>query len=92
MQDPEKNQTFRPHHLAYLDQLQQQGKIFAKGPFADGSGGMIISYEEARQLAENDPYVVEGVRRRSGRFKKAKGAILGFCFFISINYFYLIQK
>jgi hypothetical protein len=67
MQKPEKNQEFRPHHLAYLESLEKEGKIFARGPFADGSGGMVIyiadSFEAAKQLAENDPYVVEGVRR-----------------------------
>lgn len=67
MADPEKNQTFRPHHLDYLAELDKQGKIFAKGPFADGAGGMVIyiaeSLEEAKEMAEKDPYVVEGVRR-----------------------------
>jgi uncharacterized protein len=67
MADAEKNLTFRPHHLAYLEEMEQQGKVFAKGPFADGSGGMVIymadSLEKARELAEQDPYVKEGVRR-----------------------------
>ncbi|MFC7442557.1 YciI family protein [Laceyella putida] len=67
MENPEKNQTYRPHHLAYLEELEQQGKIFAKGPFIDGAGGMVIyiadSLEEAKELAEKDPYVIEGVRR-----------------------------
>jgi uncharacterized protein len=62
MADAEKNLTFRPQHLAYLEEI-----VFAKGPFADGSGGMVIyiadSLEEARKLAEQDPYVKEGVRR-----------------------------
>lgn len=66
MKDLSKNQTFRPHHLEYLDQLKAQGKVYLKGPFKDGSGGMVIyvadSLEEAQQLAQNDPYVVEGVR------------------------------
>jgi len=67
MQDETKNQTFRPDHLAYLEELNKQGKIFAKGPFLDGAGGMVIyiadSLEEAKELAEKDPYVVQGVRR-----------------------------
>ncbi|WGU95323.1 YciI family protein [Paenibacillus dendritiformis] len=66
MKDASKNQTYRQAHLDYLDKLKEQGKVFAKGAFGDGSGGMVIymadSMEEARQLAENDPYVVEGVR------------------------------
>lgn len=67
MENPEKNQLFRPRHLEYLSELDKRGKIYAKGPFADGAGGMVIyiadSLEEARELAEKDPYVVEGVRR-----------------------------
>lgn len=67
MQDPEKNQTLRPQHLGYIEKLEQQGKIFAKGPFTDGAGGLVIyiadSLEEAKELANQDPYVVEGVRR-----------------------------
>ncbi|HZG14816.1 MAG TPA: YciI family protein [Candidatus Bathyarchaeia archaeon] len=67
MQDETKNQAVRPDHLAYLDELNSQGKIFAKGPFVDGAGGMVIyiadSLEEAKELAEKDPYVIQGVRR-----------------------------
>jgi uncharacterized protein YciI len=67
MVDPEKNQRFRPQHLAYLEELERQGKVFAKGPFLDGSGGMVIyianSLEEAQELASNDPYIIEGVRK-----------------------------
>ncbi|EPY08984.1 hypothetical protein PAALTS15_01992 [Paenibacillus alvei TS-15] len=67
MQDESKNLTYRPHHLEYLEQLGKEGKVFAKGPFGDGSGGMVIyiadNVEKAKQLAENDPYVQEGVRK-----------------------------
>lgn len=67
MLDAEKNKEVLPRHIAYLDQLDEQGKIFGRGPFADGSGGMVIymadTWEEARQMAENDPHVAEGVRR-----------------------------
>jgi hypothetical protein len=67
MVDPEKNKIYRPQHLAYLENLDKEGKIFARGPFADGAGGLVVyiadSLEEAKKLAENDPYVIEGVRR-----------------------------
>lgn len=67
MLDEEKNQQYRPQHLEYLEALGQQGKVFAKGPFTDGSGGMVIyvadSIEEAKEMAEKDPYVILGVRR-----------------------------
>ncbi|WP_050181782.1 YciI family protein [Domibacillus robiginosus] len=67
MIDPEKNKEVRPLHLDYLAELEKENKVFAKGPFADGSGGMVVyvadTYEEALQLAENDPAVTHQVRR-----------------------------
>ncbi|PID15040.1 MULTISPECIES: YciI family protein [unclassified Sporosarcina] len=67
MIQPEKNAEVLPRHIEYLDRLDEQGKIFARGPFADQSGGLIIyradSFEEAQQLAEADPHVKEKVRR-----------------------------
>lgn len=67
MLDVEKNQKVLPYHIEYLDKLDQQGKIFGRGPFSDGSGGMVIyiadTLEEAQYMAENDPHVREGVRR-----------------------------
>jgi uncharacterized protein len=67
MEKPELNQKFRPDHLEYLDSLQKQEKVFAKGPFVDGTGGLVIyiadSLDDAKQMAEKDPYILEGVRR-----------------------------
>lgn len=67
MLNPEKNQTFRPQHLDFLKKGFEEGKVFACGPFLDGSGGLVIyqadSYEEALEYANQDPYVVEKVRR-----------------------------
>lgn len=67
MNKPELNQTYRPDHLNYLEKLEREDKIFAKGPFLDGAGGMVIyqaeSLEEATQLAESDPYIQKEVRR-----------------------------
>jgi uncharacterized protein len=67
MQDISRNQEVRPQHLAYLDEMNKQGKVHAKGPFLDGAGGMVVyiadSLEEASKIAESDPYVREGVRR-----------------------------
>lgn len=65
--DEEKNRTLRPRHLAFLDEQDSHGKIFARGPFTDGSGGLVIysasSLEEAQEIAASDPYVAEGGRR-----------------------------
>ncbi|WP_100404958.1 YciI family protein [Bacillus solitudinis] len=67
MERPELNAEFRQAHLDYLADLGEKGKVFKKGPFIDGSGGMVIyiaeSFEEATQLAETDPYVEKGVRK-----------------------------
>lgn len=67
MLDKEKNLEVRPRHIEYLDNLDQEGKIFARGPFSDDSGGLVVykadSYEEALLLAENDPHVILGSRR-----------------------------
>lgn len=67
MIDPQKNTEVRPRHIEYLDELDKKGKIFARGPFLDGSGGLVVyianSFEEALSLAEDDPHIVEGVRR-----------------------------
>ncbi|HET7657057.1 MAG TPA: YciI family protein, partial [Bacillales bacterium] len=66
MERPEDNQKYRPEHLNHLAEMEKQGRIFAKGPFTDEQGGMVIyiadSLDEARELAENDPYVIRGVR------------------------------
>ena len=66
MLDPLKNELVRPSHIKYLDSLDEQGKIFARGPFIDGSGALVIyraeSYEEALAMAEADPHIVEKVR------------------------------
>jgi uncharacterized protein len=67
MLDKEKNLQVRPRHIEYLDKLDEEGKIFARGPFLDDSGGLVVyiadSYEEALTLAENDPHVVLESRR-----------------------------
>ncbi|MDT8860669.1 YciI family protein [Alkalihalobacillus sp. MEB130] len=66
MEKPDLNMTYRPQHLEYLEKLESEGKVFAKGPFVDGAGGLVIyqanSIEEARELAEADPYIIHGVR------------------------------
>lgn len=50
----------RPRHRQYLQQLLDEGKLYASGPWADDSGALII-YEaadeaEARSLLAADPY------------------------------------
>lgn len=65
--DAKKDEEILDDHLDYLDSLIDQGKIFAKGPFTDHSGGLIVymvdSYEEAQELIENDPVILEKSRK-----------------------------
>ncbi|ABR46761.1 conserved hypothetical protein [Alkaliphilus metalliredigens QYMF] len=65
--DPEKDAQILDIHKAYLQKYIAEGKIFAKGPFTDHTGGLIIyqtnSYEEAKTLAENDPVIKENTRK-----------------------------
>jgi uncharacterized protein len=65
--DEEKNRSVRPRHLAFLDERESRGQVFARGPFTDGTGGLVIycaaSLDEAQDLAASDPYVLEGARR-----------------------------
>ncbi|MEA2946195.1 MAG: uncharacterized protein QOI40_1525 [Alphaproteobacteria bacterium] len=55
-------------HLAFMIELERQGKLFASGPFGDGTkgDGMTIiraaDEEEARAVALRDPFVVNGIR------------------------------
>ncbi|MGG6310615.1 YciI family protein [Paenibacillus macerans] len=51
-------------HVGYLRELDQAGQLVMCGPFTDYKGGMIIveadSLEEARRIAERDPFVHSG--------------------------------
>jgi uncharacterized protein YciI len=66
MRDLEKSQELRPAHVQFLDNMELEGKIFARGRFADGAGGLIIyraeSFDVAKKIAESDPYVKSGAR------------------------------
>ncbi len=65
--DPQKDAEILEDHLAYLNKIIEEGKVLAKGPFTDHSGGLIIfktsSYEEARKLIENDPVILNQSRQ-----------------------------
>jgi uncharacterized protein YciI len=63
-----------PHlaeHLEYMTELSRQGVLFASGPFLGANGaptgdGVSIfntaTAEEARQLAQRDPFYLHGLR------------------------------
>ncbi len=61
----------KPHlvaHLEYMIGLEKAGKLFASGPldFGASSDGLTVfnvaNKEEARALALQDPFVINGVR------------------------------
>lgn len=61
-----------PAHLEYQVRLEREGKLFGAGPLFDEGeevpfGGMIIlraaSYDEARALADQDPFHAKGLRQ-----------------------------
>ncbi|GGB88209.1 hypothetical protein GCM10011352_12750 [Marinobacterium zhoushanense] len=70
-----KRLAARPDHLARLESLKQQGRLFAAGPLpaidsedpgpAGFTGSLVIaefdSLEDATRWAEADPYVQAGV-------------------------------
>jgi hypothetical protein len=68
---PEKLKALLPAHLEYMIGLEKRGVLFASGPLSDGAGppsgaGLSIlraaNVEEARALAEADPFVSGGLR------------------------------
>lgn len=66
MLDQKKSQEYRPQHLEYLAQMNQEGKLLAAGRFADSAGGLVIysvnTYEEVEQITKQDPYIIQGAR------------------------------
>jgi len=66
MKDAEKNEIYRPQHMEFLVEKEKEGKIFARGRFTEGKGGLVVytadSFEEAKKLAESDPLVLNGAR------------------------------
>ncbi|KIL35814.1 hypothetical protein SD71_10430 [Cohnella kolymensis] len=62
----ELNKQYREEHLDYLKGLSKEGKVFAKGRFSDGTGGLVIykadAIEDVRSMVENDPFIFQGAR------------------------------
>lgn len=65
--DPAKDAEILEEHKAYLQHHIDIGNIFAKGPFTDHSGGLIIlktdCLETAQAVMDNDPVSVNHTRR-----------------------------
>ena len=64
----ERRPVHRPEHLAHLEEVDKQGKLFLAGPLTDGTGSLIIvdaeSQGEAWEMAAKDPYVKNGIFER----------------------------
>ena len=64
-QDTALVEAHRPAHRAYLTKLLDEGKLFASGPYADGSGALIVyeadTPEAADALLTADPFHAAGV-------------------------------
>ncbi len=54
----------RPAHRQWLESLVQQGRVLASGPFADGSGALLVFAAETEadlnQLVSEDPFARVG--------------------------------
>jgi uncharacterized protein len=65
LQDAAVVEAHRPAHRAYLTGLLDQGKLFASGPYGDGSGALIVyeadSPEAAEAILKADPFHTAGV-------------------------------
>jgi uncharacterized protein len=65
LQDPAVVEAHRPDHRAYLTSLLENGQLFASGPYADGSGALIVyeadSPEAAEAILKADPFHAAGV-------------------------------
>jgi len=57
---PVREQEYWDEHARFMDSLFEAGKIILAGPFADGSGSMVIlaaeSVEAARAMLRDDPW------------------------------------
>ena len=62
---PVREQAYWDDHARFMDSLFEAGKVILAGPFADGSGSMVIlaaeSVEAARTIFLEDPWARQDV-------------------------------
>lgn len=67
----ETPQEIIKEHVQFLQKLESRGQLEMCGPFSDFPGGMLVlkanSLEEAKDIANSDPFVQSGVRAMSLR-------------------------
>jgi uncharacterized protein len=60
-----REQPYWDGHAAFMDALFDKGMVVLGGPFADGTGSMVIweseSEQELADLLARDPYVIHGI-------------------------------
>ncbi|HEX4590418.1 MAG TPA: YciI family protein [Gemmataceae bacterium] len=65
LQDAATVEKLRPQHRAYLASLKEKGQLAISGPFADGSGALIVYEAEspaaAEALLKADPFHANGI-------------------------------
>lgn len=80
-----------PDHLEYMIANEKKGIVFASGPLSEADGsqrgrGLTIlrasSLDEARKLAEQDPFVVNGVRT----FELREWTVMEGSFGVTVNF------
>lgn len=63
--DRSRVERARPAHQSYARRIEADGQLIMAGPFADGSGALVVyrarSKDEAMMLVLQDPYHAEGV-------------------------------
>jgi len=62
---PVREQAYWDEHARFVDALFDDGVVILAGPFADGSGSMVIldveSVEAARAIFQNDPWAQKDI-------------------------------
>ena len=62
---PVREQAYWNEHARFVDALFDDGVVILAGPFADGSGSMVIldaeSEQAAREIFQNDPWAQKDI-------------------------------
>ena len=62
---PVREQAYWDEHARFMDSLFEAGAVMLGGPFADGSGSMVIlaaeSVEAARAIFQDDPWAHQDI-------------------------------
>jgi uncharacterized protein YciI len=88
---PEQLSEHLPSHLEYMIDLEKKAVLFASGPLSDAEGKMrgdgltilrAASAEEARGIAQGDPFFVAGLRT----FELREWTLMEGSFVVRVNF------